>query len=61
MLEGAQSREERLPMSASIHPGPDNPPRYPPTHAGHWTETMHTHVYAYREAERGTIPNPELA
>ena len=48
-------------MSASIHPGPDNPPRYPPTHAGHWTETMHTHAYAYREAERGTIPNPELA
>ena len=41
--------------------GPGNPPRYPPTHAGHWTETMHTHVYAYREAERGTIPNPELA
>ena len=41
--------------------GPDNPPRYPPTHAGYWTETMHTHVYAYRQAERGKIPNPELA
>ena len=38
-------------------PGPDNPPRYPPTHAGHWTETMHTHVYTYRRHERGTIPN----
>ena len=41
--------------------GPDNPPRYPPTHAGYWTETMHTHVYTYRRAERGKIPNPELA
>ena len=41
--------------------GPDNPPRYPPTHAGYWTETMHTHVYAYRRADRGKLPNPELA
>ncbi len=40
---------------------PSNPPRYPPTHAGYWTETMHTHVYTYRRDERGTIPNPELA
>ena len=40
--------------------GPDNPPRYPPTHAGYWTETMHTHVYTYRRADRGKIPNPEL-
>ena len=40
--------------------GPENPPRYPPTHAGHWTETMHTHVYTYRHHERGKIPNPEL-
>ena len=40
--------------------GPDNPPRYPATHAGYWTETMHTHVYAYRAHERGRIPNPEL-
>ena len=40
--------------------GPDSPPRYPPTHAGYWTETMHTHVYSYRRAERGKIPNPEL-
>ena len=41
--------------------GPGNPPRYPPTHAGYWTETMHTHVYTYRQHERGKIPNPELA
>ena len=39
---------------------PDNPPRYPPTHFGHWIETMHTYAYKYRWHERGKIPNPEL-
>lgn len=39
--------------------GPDRPPRYPPTHAGYWTENMHTYAYAYRWAERGTLPDPE--
>ena len=37
----------------------DNPPRYPPTHCGHWIETMHTYAYKYRWHERGKIPNPE--
>ena len=40
--------------------GPDNPRRYPPTHCGHWIETMHTYSYRYRWHERGRIPNPEL-
>jgi isopenicillin N synthase-like dioxygenase len=38
----------------------ENPPRYPPTHFGHWIETMHTYAYKYRWHERGKIPNPEL-
>jgi isopenicillin N synthase-like dioxygenase len=41
--------------------GPDNPPRYPPTHFGLWVENMHTYAYAYRYAERGRLANPELA
>lgn len=41
--------------------GPDNPPRYPPTKCGYWTETMHTLAYVYRAHERGRIPSPELA
>jgi isopenicillin N synthase-like dioxygenase len=41
--------------------GPDNPPRYPPTKCGYWTEAMHTLAYAYRSDERGRTPNPELA
>ena len=39
--------------------GPDNPPRYPPTRCGYWTETMHTYSYAYRHEDRGKVPNPE--
>jgi len=39
--------------------GPDNPPHYPPTKCGYWTETMHTYAYAYRYEDRGRIPNPE--
>ncbi len=39
---------------------PDNPPKYPPTRSGWWTETMITDVYEYRAAHRGTVPNPEL-
>ncbi len=38
----------------------DHPPNYPPTHAGLWTENMHTYAYAYRWDERGTLPEPEL-
>ena len=41
--------------------GPENPPRYPRTHAGYWTENMHTYSYAYRWEERGKLPNPELS
>lgn len=40
--------------------GPDNPPRYPPTKCGLWTETMHTLAYVYRRADRGKLPNPEM-
>jgi isopenicillin N synthase-like dioxygenase len=40
--------------------GRDNPPRYPPTKCGYWTETMHTLAYVYRRADRGKVPNPEL-
>lgn len=40
--------------------GPDNPPRYPPTKCGYWTEMMHTLAYDYRRHERGKLPNPEL-
>lgn len=39
--------------------GPDNPPRYPPTKCGYWTENMHTYAYAYRHGDRGRIPDPE--
>ncbi len=39
---------------------PDHPPNYPPTHAGLWTENMHTFAYAYRWDERGTLSDPEL-
>jgi isopenicillin N synthase-like dioxygenase len=39
----------------------DNPPRYPPTKCGYWTETMITDAYAYRAAFRGRVPDPELA
>jgi isopenicillin N synthase-like dioxygenase len=38
----------------------DNPPNYPPTHAGLWTENMHTYAYAYRWDERGKLADPEL-
>ncbi len=38
----------------------DHPPNYPPTHAGLWTENMHTYAYSYRWDERGTLPEPEL-
>ena len=41
--------------------GPDNPPRYPPTHSGYWIENMHTFSYVYRHHERGKLPNPELS
>lgn len=41
--------------------GPDNPPRYPPTHAGWWTVNNITDVYEYRKDFRGKIPNPERA
>lgn len=41
--------------------GPDRPPAYPPTHAGLWTETMHTYSYAYRWEERGKLDDPERA
>ncbi|MFP6741431.1 MAG: 2-oxoglutarate and iron-dependent oxygenase domain-containing protein [Alphaproteobacteria bacterium] len=40
--------------------GPDNPPRYPPTRSGWWTNNMITEAYEYRKAYRGKIPNPEL-
>lgn len=40
--------------------GPDNPPRYPPTKCGYWTENMHTYSYAYRWKDRGKLPDPEL-
>jgi len=40
--------------------GPDNPPKYPPTRCGWWTENMITDVYEYRVAHRGKVPNPEL-
>ncbi len=40
--------------------GPDNPPRYPPTHFGYWVENMHAYSYVYRHEERGILPNPEL-
>ena len=36
------------------------PRLYPPTHAGYWTENMHTYSYAYRWEERGKPPAPEL-
>ncbi len=41
--------------------GPGRPPAYPPTHAGLWTENMHTYAYAYRWEERGKLADPELA
>jgi isopenicillin N synthase-like dioxygenase len=41
--------------------GPDDPPRYPPTKCGYWTQRMITDAYAYRAAYRGKVPNPELA
>jgi isopenicillin N synthase-like dioxygenase len=40
--------------------GPDNPPRYPPTRSGWWTDRMITDAYDYRKAYRGKLPNPEL-
>jgi len=40
--------------------GPSNPPRYPPTKCGYWTEHMHTLAYTYRRHERGKLPSPEL-
>lgn len=39
---------------------PGNPPRFPPTKCGFWTETMITDAYEYRRAFRGKVPNPEL-
>ncbi|MEE2981368.1 MAG: 2-oxoglutarate and iron-dependent oxygenase domain-containing protein [Pseudomonadota bacterium] len=41
--------------------GPDNPPHYPPTKSGWWTDQMITDAYDYRKAYRGKLPNPELA
>lgn len=41
--------------------GPDNPPKYPPTHFGYWIENMHSYSYAYRWEERGKVPDPEEA
>ena len=41
--------------------GPDNPPRYPPTKCGYWTENMHTYSYVYRHPDRGKLPDPELS
>lgn len=38
----------------------ERPAAYPPTHAGYWTENMHSYSYAYRWEERGKLPNPEL-
>ena len=40
--------------------GPDNPPKYPPTRSGWWTEKMITDVYEYRVDHRGKVPDPEL-
>ena len=39
----------------------EHPPNYPPTHAGLWTENMHTFAYAYRWDERGKLADPELS
>ncbi len=41
--------------------GPDNPPRYPPTRTGWWTNSMITDAYEYRKYYRGKIPDPELS
>ena len=38
----------------------DDPPRYPPTVAGRWTERNITDAYEYRRARRGCVPDPEL-
>jgi hypothetical protein len=38
---------------------PERPPRYPPTHAGLWTENMHSYSYAYRWPDRGKLPDAE--
>lgn len=40
---------------------PERPPRYPPTHAGIWTENMHSYAYAYRWQDRGKLPDAELS
>ena len=40
--------------------GPGNPPRYPPTKCGTWTETMHTLAYVYRWPDRGKLSDPEM-
>ena len=39
----------------------DDPPRFPPTVAGRWTERNITDAYEYRRAVRGRVPDPELA
>ena len=40
--------------------GPDNPPLYPPTKSGFWTDQMITDAYDYRKAYRGKLPKSEL-
>lgn len=39
---------------------PDNPPRYPPTNSGYWTDMMYAEAYAYRRPHRDHLPKPEL-
>ena len=40
--------------------GEGDPPRFPPTIAGRWTERNITDVYEYRRAQRGRVPDAEL-
>ena len=40
--------------------GPDNPPRYPPTQSGYWTDMMYAEAYTYRRPFLDQLPKPEL-